>query len=110
MAKNPNTAMNTMTDTVNSLTSKGYTESFQVTDEGLKALTDDSIYQASHVSISNFYRFEGQSDPSDNAIVYVIETHDGKKGLLVDAFGNDADADIGKFIVEVEDIHKKMKT
>jgi hypothetical protein len=109
MIKNPNTAMNTMTDTVNKLTVQGYTETFQVTDVGLKALSDGSIFSASDLSITNFFRFEGQSDPSDNAIIYVIETNDGKKGLLIDAFGSDADAAIGKFIVEVEEIQKKAK-
>jgi hypothetical protein len=109
MNKNPNTAMNTMTDTINKLTVQGYTEAFQVTDVGLKALSDGTIFSADEVSITNFFRFEGQSDPSDNAIVYVVQTNDGKMGLLIDAFGSDADHDIGKFIVDVQEFQKKIK-
>jgi len=31
----------------------------------------------------NFFRFEGRSNPDDNAILYVIETNDGTKGTLI---------------------------
>jgi len=101
--------MNTMTDCVNSLAIKGYTESFRATKSGLKALSDETIYSSSDVSIANFYRFEGQSDPSDNAIIYVLETNDGRKGLLIDAFGVDADSVINEFILQVEEIQKKTE-
>ncbi|MBL0341370.1 MAG: hypothetical protein IPP71_10760 [Bacteroidetes bacterium] len=99
--------MNTMTDLTNSLVKKGYDENFQVNTEGLKSLSDDQIYQPSDVSIPNFYRFEGQNDPSDNAIVYVIETNDGKSGMLIDAYGVSASSKIGEFIKAVEDFQKK---
>ena len=99
--------MSSMTDRVNSLTKDGYTESFQPTSGGMKALSDDSVYGIHDLKIINFYRFEGSSDPADNAVVYVIETNDGKKGLIIDAYGTDADPAIGEFLVQVEEIHKK---
>ena len=33
------------------------------------------------------YRFEGMSDPDDNAVVYALEAADGTKGVIVDAYG-----------------------
>ena len=36
---------------------------------------------------TEIYRFEGVSDPDDMAIVYAIESRDGTRGTLVDAFG-----------------------
>lgn len=33
------------------------------------------------------YRFEGNTNPDDNAILYAIETARGEKGLLLDAYG-----------------------
>ncbi len=103
-----NDSMNTMSDCTNNLTKKGYVENFQATAEGIKALSDDMLYDPSSVSISNFYRFEGQSDPSDNAIVYVIETHDGKKGMLIDSYGANASTKISEFVKAVEDFKKKV--
>ena len=37
--------------------------------------------------ITEFYRFEGESDPADEAVVYAIESKRGEKGLLVTGFG-----------------------
>ncbi len=106
--KESSNKMSTMSDRVNSLTKEGYTESFQTVNGGIKALSDNTFYSASDIEITNFYRFEGNSDPSDNAIVYVIKCNDGKKGLIIDSYGMSADPAIGEFIVEVESIHKKM--
>jgi hypothetical protein len=38
-----------------------------------------------------------------------LETHDGKKGTLIDAYGPEADSKISDFIRQVEDIQKKDK-
>ena len=40
--------------------------------------------------------------------MYAIETNDGKKGTIVDAYGAYADPDISPFIIEVEKIQKKI--
>jgi hypothetical protein len=49
------------------------------------------ILRPDEFEISEFYRFEGMSDPADNAIVYAIQSHGGVKGVLVDAYGVYAD-------------------
>jgi hypothetical protein len=85
----------------------GYEENFKVIDQGLQSLETEKIYKPDDVHIVNFFRFEGASDPSDSAILYVIETSDGAKGSLTDAYGMYADPEIDKFIQEVEDISKK---
>jgi hypothetical protein len=41
------------------------------------------------------------------SILYAIETTDGTKGTLIDAYGNYSDDDTGAFMQEV-DIHKKV--
>jgi len=99
--------MKTLASCLNKIVKDGYGENFKVTEEGLQSLETEKIYKADQVNIVNFFRFEGASDPSDSAILYVIETTDGAKGSLTDAYGMYADAEIDKFIKDVEQISKK---
>ena len=99
--------MTTMVGAMNKLQADGYTENFVAKEKGLEAPTTKKVYTPSEVKIANFYRFEGESDPADNAIVYAIETNDGVKGMLVDAYGPYANRKVSQFITEVEEITKK---
>ncbi len=100
--------MKTLASCLNKVVKDGYTENFKVSEEGfLQSLETEKAFKPDQVHIVNFYRFEGVSDPSDSAILYVIETDDGTKGSLTDAYGMYADAEIDKFIKEVERISKK---
>jgi hypothetical protein len=101
--------MKTLSECVNESIAKGYTENFKVITKGLCTQDEKSIYTPQDVAITNFYRFEGYSDPQDNSILYLIETIDGLKGILIDAYGAEADTKITNFIRDVEDIHKKNK-
>lgn len=103
------TEMNTLTSCVNKATKEGYVESFKVEDHKLVSTSGGKRYAPKDIDIKNFYRFEGESDPAENAILYVIETKDGVKGMLINAYGVYADEDINKFIKKVEDIHKKTE-
>jgi hypothetical protein len=87
---------------------KGYTLDFKITEEGLTFPEAKKVYKPEEVNIVNYFRFEGISDPDDMEILYVMETNDGKKGTLVDAFGPYADPHVAKFLIEVENIHKKI--
>jgi len=99
--------MRTLASSVNKLVLDGYTESFQVKDQGLFSVTKNKYYKPEEVHILDFFRFEGASDPADSAILYAIETSDGTKGTLTDAYGPYADLEVEKFLKQVEDIVKK---
>lgn len=102
--------MKSLSSCTTQMKEEGYKEDFQVTEEGLHTFDKSKTYQPDQVRIANFYRFEGESDPGDNTILYVIETDDGCKGTLVDGYGAYADEDVSKFIVEVEKIQKVKVT
>ena len=104
-----NTEMTTMVSSLNNLIAKGFTEDYQVTISGLKALSTGKVYQPEEVKIVDFHRFEGSSDPGDESILYGIETNDGSKGTLVDAFGPSSDVKVTAFIQKVEEISKAPK-
>ncbi len=98
--------MQTLSETTNDAFARGYIENFKVVTSGLSTADGKMIYNPQDITISGLYRFEGLSDPQDNSILYIIETNDGKKGTLIDAYGPDADAKISSFIRQVEVIQK----
>ena len=103
-----NNFMSTLTERVNKAIRDGYTDNMRVTRQGLYSCAHNKTYLPSEVQIVDFCRFEGESDPADNAILYVIETNDGDKGTLIDAFGPYADEIVSRFISNVKLIRKKI--
>ena len=102
------TEMTDMEACLKRLETKGYTDQFRVEKGKLFSIMDSKKkYKAKDVMAANFFRFEGISNPDDMSVLYAIETADGNKGTLVDAYGLYADDDTGEFMKEVE-IHKKV--
>jgi hypothetical protein len=101
------TYMATETHCLDSAIEKGFTCRFKVFGSYLFALDERQQFTPSQVSIINFYRFEGISDPDDMSIIYLIATDDGHLGTLVDAYGIYADPDVAAFILAVQNISKK---
>jgi len=99
--------MKSLSTCLNKMISDGYDQDYKVTERGLESLQKGKVYQPEQVQIVNFFRFEGMSDPDDNAILYVIETDDGGKGTIIDAYGIYMDPKITAFMKEVESIQKK---
>ncbi len=102
--------MTTSTSIINDLTKDGYTEFFKAEKEGLYAPSKMKFYQPEQIKIVNFYRFEGESDPGDNSILYIIETEDGVKGTILDAYGAESDTETNNFFHQVEAITKKIQS
>ena len=95
---------------VKKLEAEGFTDQFRVEKKMLQSLTDPKKkYKAKDIISVNFYRYEGISDPDDMSIIYAIETADGQKGTLVDAYGRYSDEETGAFMQDVE-IHKKVSS
>jgi len=100
--------MKSLANCLNRMVNDGYTEDFAITEKGLESLQKHNNYQPNEIQVINFYRFEGESDPADNAILYIIETNDGTKGTLVDAYGTYNDSHLTRFMKDVEAIQKKI--
>ncbi len=105
--ENVDHSLETMSSCMNQLRNKGYVEDFTVDAKGIKTTGIKKHYKPEQVTIENFYRFEGDTDPGDSAILYAIETNDGLRGLLTDSYGPYADSVISSFILRVHDIHKQ---
>jgi hypothetical protein len=100
--------MKTLASTLNKLVLEGFTEDFKASETGLLSLQREHKYLPEEVHVVDFFRFEGDSDPADSSILYAIETNDGTKGTLTDAYGLYADPAVSKFMKQVEDITKKQ--
>lgn len=98
--------MSSMVAIVNKLSKEGYTVQFKVMNTGITSMATEKNYGFNEVAIDRFFRFEGDSSPDDNAIVYAVSTNAGEKGTLIDSYGMYSDPLIEKFIKEVESIQK----
>lgn len=102
------TYMTNLEKCLNKLEDKGYTDQYRMESGRLECITTGRKFTPEDVIAVNFYRFEGPSNPDDMSILFAIETVDGRKGTLVDAYGLYADEETGEFMKTVE-IHKKVK-
>ncbi|MNK01863.1 hypothetical protein D3C87_196750 [compost metagenome] len=99
-------SMKTLSSCTRKLSREGYVTQFKALKTGLESLETHKVFSPEEVRIINFYRFEGESDPSDNAILYVVETSTGEKGTLTDAYGVYTDLKVSEFVKQVEEINK----
>lgn len=82
----------TVTDALRSLKEKGYTLDFNIVFDKLTCLQNEVCLNPHEFEITSVYRFEGDSDPGDEAVVYAVESKDGKlKGTITGAYGLYAD-------------------
>lgn len=70
---------------IEALRKKGYTEDFNLKENCI--VCNAHKFHPEEFEITEVYRFEGNSDPADEAIVYGIESHNGIKGVLVNGYG-----------------------
>ena len=90
--------MRTLSSAIERLAARGFTAHFGVVDDRLRAFDSGKTFVAGELVIREFQRFEGVSDPDDMAIVYAIETTDGTRGSLVDAFGAYSSPTVSRFM------------
>jgi hypothetical protein len=92
----------TVTEALNGLNDEGFVLDFNLRADCVECKSlDMRLYPADFV-IEKFYRFEGASNPADNAIVYAISSVTGLKGTLVDAYGVYADSLTNEMIKKIK--------
>ncbi len=79
---------NTLSETMEELRKQGYTEDFNLQQNCLECRNGEFKVFAEDFKVDNYFRFEGDSNPSDSAILYAISSDRlGLKGVLVNAYG-----------------------
>lgn len=79
----------TVTEAIEQLKEQGFTLDFNLEKNQLKA--GEQAYSADEFEIVDLYRYEGPSDPADEATVYALASKTGEKGILVSGYGTSAD-------------------
>lgn len=77
----------TLSEALTDLKKRGYTYDFNIECDRVECKHLELKLRPDEFEITEFYRFEGDSNPGDQEIVYAIESTDGVKGTLVDAYG-----------------------
>jgi hypothetical protein len=98
----------TVTDAINGLKKRGYTIDFNLDYDCIICHETPISLLPSEFEISEVYRFEGDSDPADEAVVYAIESKHGHKGLLVNGFGISADSISDEMIEKLNLKHNQV--
>ena len=79
----------TITEAVRELKQRGYTKDFNLKENCI--VCNDEKFHAEDFEIVEVYRFEGETDPADEAVVYAITSNKGDRGVLVSGYGISAD-------------------
>lgn len=86
------TAYDTVTGALAGLKARGYTLDFNIAFDKIKCDEHNVLLNPDEFEIVEVYRFEGNTNPSDEDVVYAIESkHGNLKGTMTSAFGLYAD-------------------
>ncbi|MDX1939635.1 MAG: phosphoribosylpyrophosphate synthetase [Saprospiraceae bacterium] len=80
----------TLSQALSELQKRGFKEDFNLLEDCLEC--NGNAYAPAKFNVLEVYRFEGMTNPDDSSVLYAIETDDGLKGTLVDAYGAYANA------------------
>jgi hypothetical protein len=88
-------APETVTDAVRFLETAGYRSDVTVEGPRVRCAACGTAYVPTDLVVSHTFRFEGETDPADEAIVLGVDIPScGAKGIIVSAYGPDADPEL----------------
>ena len=76
------------------LKEKGFTYDFNIHDEEI--ISDPNQHEIIHV-----YRYEGNSNPDDEAMVFGIKSESGKKGVFVTGFSANSVSEAAQLLIQL---------
>ncbi|GAB1464452.1 cupin domain-containing protein [Pedobacter sp.] len=101
-----NTSFGTLSETINGLIKLGYTHDFNIKQDCIICHQTNTILSPNDFQIDQVYRFEGDSDPEYQSVLYAISsTKHNLKGTLVNGYGTSADEASSKLIEKLSTHH-----
>ena len=80
----------TVSEAIEKLRNQGYTTDFNLQENCI--VCHHGKFEPTDFEIVDVYRYEGNTDPADEATVYAIESKTGLKGVLVTGYGASVDS------------------
>ena len=101
----------TLTEALEGLRQRGFVATFEAVDGRLKSQQTGRLYAPELIRIVEHHRYEGASNPDDMSVVYAIETIDGERGVVVDAFGTYSNPALGDLLrrVRADDVSDRNR-
>jgi hypothetical protein len=94
----------TVSQAVNGLKQRGYNYDFSFATDVIICKEASITLNPSEFEITEVYRYEGDSDPADEAVVYAIESKQ-LKGILVNGYGISADGISDEMVKKLKVVH-----
>jgi len=89
------------------LKARGYNLNFNIAFDKISCTEKDICLNPDEFEIVEVYRFEGDSNPEDEDVVYAVQSRDGSiKGVLTSAYGHYAETTSDEIIKKLS-IHPK---
>lgn len=97
--------MLTMSQVMNKLAQKGIVKEFTMNSKGeVRISNSEKNYEPQDLAILKSFRFEGDSNPEDEAVLYVAADKEGNKGMIIDSYGAESNYPGDKFDNFLRDI------
>ena len=101
------TKMTTLSEVINLLKDRGYTFEFNLKEHYLECVENQIKLYPHEFIVDKHYRFEGASDPGDEAIVYAISSEQHNlKGVLIDGYGISSEGISKEMIKSLDEIKR----
>lgn len=102
-AINLSESFGTLSETINGLVKAGYTLDFNIQQECLFCHQTNTVLSPEEFQIDKLYRFEGETNPEDESVVYAISSKKyAVKGVLVNGYGISADEATSRLIEKLQ--------
>jgi hypothetical protein len=92
----------TVSKALDELNENGFTYDFNLHEEDIAK--NPQKYEIKHI-----YRYEGDTDPGDEAVVYGIQSISGKKGVFVAGFAANSVTEAAQALIEIS-INNRAKS
>ncbi|MEP6674050.1 MAG: phosphoribosylpyrophosphate synthetase [Ferruginibacter sp.] len=98
----------TVSEALKDLKARGFTKDFNIAYDKLICGDESIALHPDDFEIVEVYRFEGDTNPSDEDVVYAVESKDGKtKGVISSAYGTYAEEISTELLKKLTIVHEQ---